>query len=365
MDIDKRPVIAAVDDEAMILHTVAETLEADYRVRPFTSGATALRYLSDNPADLILLDYHLPEMSGFDFLRKFRQRPEMADVPVIFLTGSFGGEAEALELGAVDFIHKPVTPKVLLLRIRHQLELRQHRRNLQKMAADKTLILDDMIGKLRQREEIILNILAHMTDLRDHDTGNHIERTTGFVRIMVAHLLDCPRDGYELTRFQADDIINAAKLHDLGKVALPDDILRNKGCLSQEEFAVVRTHPVHAEKVLDLFIRHMDDPFLNTAREIARAHHERWDGTGYPNGLKEREIPLSARIVAVADVYDAITTQRPYKEAFPHETAMRMIMENSGKHFDPYLTEVFVEHGEDVSRIARGIVDNGRWLVFE
>ncbi|MDR2799967.1 MAG: response regulator, partial [Desulfovibrio sp.] len=232
----ERPVVAVVDDEAMILHTVAETLKTDYSVRPFTSGAAALRYLSDNPVDLILLDYHLTEMSGFDFLKNFRNRPGAEDIPVIFLTGSFGGEAEALELGAVDFIHKPVTPRVLLLRIRAQLELCQHRRHLQKLVEDKTRVLDDMVGKLRQREDIILNLLARMTDLRDHDTGGHIERTTGFVRIMVGHLLEFPREGYEMTRAWADDIINSAKLHDLGKLAMPDSILFKKGRLSLEEF---------------------------------------------------------------------------------------------------------------------------------
>ncbi|MDR1490158.1 MAG: HD-GYP domain-containing protein [Desulfovibrio sp.] len=202
-----------------------------------------------------------------------------------------------------------------------------------------------------------------MTDLRDHDTGDHIDRTTGFVRIMVEQLLESPCEGYKLTRSFADDIINSAKLHDLGKIGMPDSILFKKERLTQEEFSVVRMHPVNGGKFLDFFMRQMDDSFLNTARDIAHAHHERWDGSGYPLGLKGKEIPLPARIVAIADVYDAITSQRPYKQAFPHEIAMRMITEGSGKHFDPHLVKIFEEHSEDVSLIARGI--DGRQAVFE
>ncbi|MDR0826922.1 MAG: response regulator [Desulfovibrio sp.] len=357
MQAGERPVIVAVDDEAMILHNLAEMLKNDYSVRPFTSAETALNFLTrgEQQADLILLDFHMPGMSGFEFFKILKLSPRTSGIPVIFLTGSFGGESEALELGAADFIAKPVTPRVLLLRIRHQLELQYHRRRLQGMVDDKTRILDLTISKLRDRESVILNILARMTDLRDHETGGHIERTTGFVRIIVEHIFREPSEGYTLTRSEADNIITSAKLHDLGKIAMPDSVLLKKDRLSRDEFSIIKMHPVHGERFLEFFIRQMDDPFLNTARDIAYAHHERWDGTGYPLGLAGALIPLSARIVAIADVYDALISERPYKIAYSHAQSMSMISEESGRHFDPYLVRVFALHDAEIGVIAGSI----------
>lgn len=355
---DAKPVILAIDDDAIILNTVISTLKNDYSVRPFTSGETALKYLAGQTADLILLDNKMPCLSGLDMLKRLQANPRTALIPTIFLTGSIDGdsEVEALELGAVDYINKPVRPGSLLTRVRLQLELQAHRKHLEAMVDEKTIDLGRAYRKLEAREDITLNILARATDLRDHETGDHIERTTEFVRILVSDIVANPRGSqYRLTAFEAMDIIKSAKLHDLGKIAMPDHILLKPGGLTPEEFEIIKMHPVHGERLLSDFIRQMEDPFLLTARDIAYSHHEKWDGSGYPLGLKKEDIPLAARIVAVADVYDALTSIRPYKVACSHEKSLNIIQENSGRHFDPYLVEVFMRHASEIAQTARAV----------
>ncbi len=351
MNSNGKAVILAVDDDPVILNTVVSTLKADYSVRPFTSGATALNYLTGQTADLILLDYQMPGLNGFDVLQRLQNNEVTRPIPIIFLTGSVdsNSEVEALELGAVDYIQKPVKPRALLTRVRLQLELQSHRRHLEALVAEKTSSLNDAYRKLKIREDVTLNLLARVTDMRDHDTGNHIERTTEYVRIMVTDLLLNPKPGYILSKTQGEYIIKSAKLHDLGKIAMPDHVLLKPGRLTDEEFETIKKHPVHAEKLLTGFIQGTEDAFLNTARDIAHSHHERWDGTGYPRGLKGEEIPLVARIVAIADVYDALISPRPYKKAFSHTKAMGIIQESSGSHFDPYLVSVFSCHADEVA----------------
>ncbi len=350
---EAKPVILAVDDDTVILNTVISTLKGDYSVRPFTSGELALKFLANQKATLILLDCHMPGISGFEVLRRLQADAKTRDIPVIFLTGSTEGdsEVEALEMGAVDYIHKPVKPSALQTRVRLQLELQSHRRHLEAMVAEKTRHLNAAYNKLKIREDITLGLLARVTDLRDSDTGEHIERTTGLVRIIVADLLANPHPGYELTPFEADDIIKSAKLHDLGKIATPDHILLKPSRLSSDEFDTIKKHPAVGEKLLTDFIRQMEDSFLNTARDITYSHHERWDGAGYPQGIKGTEIPLSARIVAIADVYDALTSERPYKAAFSHEKSVSIIISEAGSHFDPYLVQVFERHLTDIESL--------------
>ncbi len=349
-DTGQKPIILAVDDDAITLNTVISTLKNDYSIRPFTSGEAVLKYLTTQSADLILLDYLMPGLTGFDVLRTLQENPRYKEIPTIFLTGSIDGESEveALEMGAVDYILKPIKPRALLTRVRLQLELQAHRKHLESMVEEKTRSLNDAYNKLKIREDITLNLLARITDLRDHDTGNHIERTTNVVRVIVEDLLENPVYGYSITSFEADDIIRSAKLHDLGKIATPDNILLKPGRLTPEEFETIKLHPVHSAELLSDFVRKMDDSFLNMAQDIAYAHHERWDGSGYPNGLVGVEIPLAARIVAIADVYDALTSARPYKKPFPHEKAIEIISESSGIDFDPYLINVFMRHETEV-----------------
>jgi putative two-component system response regulator len=201
---------------------------------------------------------------------------------------------------------------------------------------------------------VTLNLLARVTDMRDHKTGDHIERTTEFVRIIAEYIYQNPQPGYTLTQAEVDEIVSSAKLHDLGKIATPDSILLKKGDLTEEEFAIIREHPIHGEELLGEFNRQVNDSFLNTACEIAYAHHEKWDGTGYPQGLRGKEIPFSARIVAIADVYDALISERPYKRALSHEEAAEIIIKDNGTHFDPYLVRVFEQCAHEYAKVADG-----------
>jgi response regulator RpfG family c-di-GMP phosphodiesterase len=188
--------------------------------------------------------------------------------------------------------------------------------------------------------------------MRDHETGGHIERTTEYVRIIVEDILDNPSDGYSFTRAEADDIVRSSKLHDLGKIAIPDNILLKDEKLTNEEFGIIKQHTTNGQQFLDYFISEMEDPFLQTARDIAHFHHERWNGSGYPRFLKGEDIPLPARIVAIADVYDALVSSRPYKKAFSHEESVEIIRESGGAHFDPYLIKIFERHAEEFKAVA-------------
>lgn len=342
-NMDKKPIILVIDDDPTVLNTVVSILKDDYSVRPLTSGSMALSFLETHQADLILLDQHMPDMSGFEVLEKLQANSEIAATPVIFHTADCEGDSEvaALEMGAVDYIRKPVRPQILLTRVRLQLELQAHRKNLEQLVAEKTLYLNEAYSKLKAREEMTLDLLAKVTDMRDQKTGDHVERTTKLVRVMVEYLLAHPKEGYVLSREEADEIISSSKLHDLGKIALPDKILLKEGILTDEEFACIKKHPISGGELLSEFNRRMDDSFLTTARDIALYHHEKWNGSGYPRGLKGVAIPLSARIAAIADVYDALTSDRPYKEAYSHDKAIAIILSESGTHFDPYLVEVF------------------------
>lgn len=340
---NNNPVIVAIDDDPVMLKFLVSILKDYYRVRPFTSGVEALEYLKTHVADLILVDYKMPQMSGVEVLRALKIMPHTRNIPVITLTGSISNEieAQAFEAGAVDYIVKPIFPNTLLIRVKLQLELQEHRNQLERLVEDRTVSLNAAFSKLKAREEITLCMLARATDLRDHDTGDHIERTTEFVRIIVSDILRNPWLNYELSSEEADDIIKSSKLHDIGKIAIPDSILQKPGRLTNEEFDIVKTHTVLGEQFLTEFIRKMDDTFLEIAKDIAFSHHEKWDGSGYPRGLEGKNIPLAGRIVAIADVYDALTSERAYKAPFPHEKAKSIILDGMGSHFDPYLTKIF------------------------
>jgi putative two-component system response regulator len=368
----EKPVILAIDDDPLVLNTVLSTLKGEYTVVPFPSAETALNYLKTKTADLILLDCHMPVMSGFQMLEILLGDENLKEIPVIFLTGSIDGdgEAAALQLGAVDYINKPIRPQVLQTRISVQLELVNHRKNLEKMVEEKTRGLNEALVLLKSREDITLNLLARVTEMRDSETGSHIERTTEFVRIIVEDLLANPIDGYELTPEQADDIIKSAKLHDLGKIAISDSILLKPGKLSPEEFDLIKTHTEAGERLLSDTMSSMstaearcitdeqgkhimdNDNFLRTARDITYGHHEKWNGCGYPQGIKGDSIPLSARIVAIADVYDALTSERPYKKPFSHDESSQIITSDSGKHFDPHLVDIFMKHKDKFALIT-------------
>jgi putative two-component system response regulator len=351
-----KPVILTVDDDPIILNLVLAALESEYVVRPFTTGVAALQYLKSYHADLILLDSNMPVMTGLDILRALQADERLRSIPVIFLTGSVNSDDEvnALEQGAVDYLQKPFRPRALITRVRLQLELFKHRHNLEDMVRQKTVDLSKLNARLELRDRITLDLLAQASDLRDHTTGTHIDRTTAYTRIIVNDLLENPRPGYRLTAEYGQDIVEAVKLHDLGKLAMPDNILLKPGKLTEDEFAVIRTHPIHGYKMLKNAISKMEeDTLLATALDITYSHHEKWDGSGYPCGISGEDIPLCARIAAIADVFDALTSVRPYKQAFEPEDALAIIYNDAGSHFDPCLVEVLRRHEDEFVRILR------------
>lgn len=352
---DSKPVVLTVDDDPIILNAVLAALKDDYIVRPFPSGEAALSFLEKNQVDIILLDHHMPELTGLDVLDRLQSDPEFKGIPVIFLTGSVNSDDEvsALENGAVDYLLKPFRPRALITRVRLQLELFRHRNHLEEMVEEKTSELRRVNKKLEQRDRITLDLLAQASDLRDHDTGAHIDRTTAYTRVIVNHLVNNPKKGYKLTKEYGQDIIDAVKLHDLGKLAMPDSVLLKPGKLTNEEFDVIRTHPIHGSEMLRRAIKKMEeDSLLSTALDITFGHHEKWDGTGYPGGVVGEDIPLCARITAIADVFDALTSTRPYKRAFSAEEAFSIIYKDSGTHFDPYLVEVLKQYEDEYRAIS-------------
>ena len=351
-----KPVILTVDDDPIILNLVLAALKDEYTVRPFTSGSSALEYLKRNDADLILLDHNMPEMTGFEVLRVLQDDEKLSQIPVIFLTGSANSEDEvtALEEGAMDYLLKPFRPRALITRVRLQLELFRHRHHLEDLVRQKTEELTHANIKLAQRDRITLDMLAQASDLRDHDTGAHLDRTTAFGKIIVEDLIAIPHEGYIISPEYGADVVDAIKLHDLGKLAMPDAVLLKPGRLTDEEFAVIRTHPIHGYKMLKSAVEKMgEDSMLHMALDIAYGHHEKWDGSGYPQGLQGADIPLCARISAIADVFDALTSVRPYKRAFTPDEALAIMYKDSGSHFDPYLIEVVRRHEEAFADVAR------------
>jgi putative two-component system response regulator len=352
------PVVLVVDDDPVQLNTVVSILGKRYNCIPMTNGKTALKYLESRTADLMLLDYNMPELSGVQVLKKMQEEEHTARIPVIFLTGvdDTEGEVTALRLGAVDYIVKPIRPAVLLTRVKNQIELSEHRRDMEYLIAQRTEDLWHANERLKKREDSTLSLLARITDMRDEDTGGHILRTTGYTRVIVNALFaePHPHPGYELTEDEANSIIKCAQLHDLGKIAIPDSILLKPAKLTPEEFEVIKMHPGYGERFFADFMKSdSDDPFLETARLITYSHHEKWNGTGYPLGLSGEDIPLPGRIVAVADVYDALVSERPYKKPFSHEKAREIITTDAGKHFDPYLVEIFLAHEDEFIEVSK------------
>ncbi|MCL2086636.1 MAG: response regulator [Oscillospiraceae bacterium] len=357
----KKPVILAVDDDPVILSAILSILSLDYNVVPFPAGDLALKYLESKDADLILLDKEMPGLSGFEMLGKLLKNKTTCKIPVIFLTGSIDAdsEAKAFEMGAVDYILKTASGEsikkdTLITRVRVQLELKAHRERLESLVKERTLSLNSALEKLQKREENIFSLLAKVTDIRDSDTGLHIERSTKYTAVIANYLHEHPKEGYVITDTQRGDIIKASKLHDLGKIAIPDHILLKAGKLTPEEFIIMKTHTLYGEQLMaDLIDGDSGDDLMITAKDIIKYHHEKWNGNGYPIGLKGTEIPLSARIAAIADVYDALTSHRCYKEAFSHEKSVEIISEDSGKHFDPYLIEVFKLNSDAYKAISQ------------
>ncbi|WP_160287110.1 HD-GYP domain-containing protein [Pseudomonas knackmussii] len=352
-----RPTILIVDDTPDNLALLTELLKLLYRVKAARSGEKALQIATgDEPPDLILLDVMMPGMSGFEVCRRLRELPQTRDIPVIFITalGAADDEIHGLELGAVDYITKPINPPTVLMRVDNQLRVKAAADFLR----DQNAFLEREVARRTEEvvaiQDVTILAMASLAETRDNETGNHIRRTQHYVRALAEHLQQHPRFAAGLDEDTRQLLFKSAPLHDIGKVGIPDRILLKPGRLTADEFEVMKTHTTlgrdalqQAEERLGIGV-----PFLRLAKEIAYGHHEKWDGTGYPEGLAGDAIPLSARLMAVADVYDALISRRIYKAGMPHEQAVQFIGGQRGTHFDPDIVDAFLTLQHEFRAIA-------------
>ena len=341
------PKILVVDDESVSRQFVSTSLAGLCEIALASSGTEALEIIDrEAPFDMVLSDVEMPEMTGHDLARLLRRHPKGMVVPFIFLTARVSEEDEKIgfNLGAADFIRKPISAQILVARVKTHLDLKQSRDRIR----DYNLRLEERVA-IRTRElsftqDVTILSLASLAETRDNETGNHIRRTQAYVRHLGDVLAASGPYAESLDEETLILIEKSAPLHDIGKVGVPDAVLLKPGKLTDEEFEIIKLHTVHGQKALETAEGGAGTTsFLRYAKEIAYGHHEKWDGSGYPRGLAKEDIPLSARLMAVADVYDALITKRVYKPAFPHQKAVAIVLDGKGSHFDPLIVDAFIE----------------------
>jgi putative two-component system response regulator len=352
--------VMIVDDNISNLKIAKNALSEFYDVFTVPSAAKMFHLLERNKPDLILLDIDMPNMNGYEAIKILKTNPGTHDIPVIFLTGMSSPENElkGLSLGAIDYISKPFMPQLLLKRVDLHItvevqkrllenqakkleaqgaELKHFNENLQKMVAEKT-------SKVLKLQSAILKTVADLVESRDHTTGGHIERTRHGLKLLIDGLDELGIYKDQMREWDIELMLESSQLHDVGKIAITDSILNKPGRLTVEEFEEIKKHAELGVKIIErIESETSDSDFLKYAKIFAGTHQEKWDGTGYPNGLAGEEIPLPGRLMAIADVYDALVSERPYKKSCPHEEAVRIILDGRGTHFDPILVDVFVQ----------------------
>lgn len=348
--------IMVIDDNITNLTVAKKALEAVYTVIPVSSARKAIDFLFKTLPSLILLDIEMPDMDGFQAIKIIKANEKTKDIPVIFLTAKDdnGSELEGLKLGAVDYITKPFSIPLLLQRIElhiklvtQQRELSNYNQNLARMVHEQTEVISEL-------QHAVIRTLAELVERRDGTTGGHIMRTQKYLNTLVYALNDSEYYKTDLACLDLELLSESAQLHDIGKIAISDNILQKPDRLSKDEFDEIKKHPLVGEEAIkSAMSMTRSKEFLSNAAVIAISHHEKWDGTGYPYGLSGEAIPLSGRLMAIADVYDALVSERPYKKAFPHEEAVKIILKESGISFDPKLIEVFLMISDEFSVIAK------------
>jgi len=341
-DYFEKETILIVDDEPSNIKALAGVLGENYRILAATSGKQAMNLIFDKAGelDLILMDVLMPDFSGFDVTARLKAYPETSGIPIIFITARTDpdDEARGLDMGAVDYIGKPFHPVIVKARVRTQLELKKHKDHLDEMVAYRTMELEST------RRDIVMR-LAKAAEKRDNETGMHI--------IRLSHLCALMGEACGMNHQQAEALGTASLMHDIGKIGIPDSVLLKPGRHTPEETKIMQTHTTIGGEIL----ANGENQLLLMSREIAMTHHERWDGTGYPNGIAGEDIPLEGRITAVCDVFDALTSVRPYKKAWTIEDAMAFLKENSGSMFEPRLVDLFEKNLDQVVQILEEFQD--------
>ena len=341
------PVILIVDDAAENLLVLSDLLRPQYKVLAATNGEGCLR-VAHGPLrpELILLDVMMPGMDGYEVLTRLRDDPLTADIPVIFLTAlaTIGDEERGLRLGAADYITKPISPAIVLARVRTQLQVKQAADLLKNQNISLEREIARRMAENDLTQQVSIRALAHLAETRDPETGNHILRTQAYVQHLAQTLRRHPRFAAMLNDQYINLLGRSAPLHDIGKVGISDHILLKPGKLNAEEWAIMQTHAQLGSEAIERAEADIEMPldFLSLAKEIARWHHEKWDGSGYPDGLSGEAIPLSARLMALADVFDALISPRVYKPPMSFAEARSIIHEGRGKHFDPDIVDAFI-----------------------
>jgi len=355
---DNRKTIFLVDDDITNLTVGKNTLSEYYDVFTMNSAARLLKMLEKSIPDLILLDVNMPEMNGYEAIEIIKSKNETKSIPVIFLTAKIDSDSElkGLSLGAIDYITKPFNYKLLLKRIevhllveKQKTELIDFNNNLQKMVKAKT-------QSILELQNTILRTMAELVEYRDNITGEHIGRTHKYLAILFGELIKRGMYAEEIASWDMALVLESSQLHDVGKIVIKDNILLKPGKLSDEEFEEIKLHTIYGEQIIDKMKKSTKEwNFLEHARIFAGTHHEKWDGSGYPRGLKGEEIPLQGRLMAIADVYDALISERPYKKAFTHKEAVDIISKNRGTHFDPTLIDVFLSVSDIFDKIKTSL----------
>lgn len=338
-----KPTILIVDDTPANLVLLMGLLKDKYHVKAANNGEKAIELASTSPPDLILLDIMMPGMDGYEVCSILKVDEKTRDIPVIFLTAkvSVEDEEQGFAVGAVDFIHKPISPPVVMARINTHLKVKawqdslvDHNQKLENEVAQR-------LSEINKLQDATIFVMVSLAEFRDECTGNHIRRTQAYIRSLAEELAKLPHYSSEITPQRIEIMEKSSPLHDIGKITIPDHILLKPGRHTDEEFEIMKTHAERGYDILNQAGNFMGESgdFLNCAMDIALYHHEKWDGSGYPKGIKGLDIPLSARLMAVADVYDALRSERPYKEAFSHAKSMEIINQSKGSHFDPEIVD--------------------------
>jgi len=344
---DSRARVLIVDDTPDNIHILMESLKDTYAISAATNGERALAAAQTLAPDIILLDVMMPGIDGYEVCRRLHDDVRTRSIPVIFITAlnEEQDEARGLDLGAVDFITKPFRPGLVKARVRNHIELKRHRDELE-------VLVREQVEEIADSHIATIFAMSKLAESRDDDTGKHLERTQIYCRLLAAKLGENATYKNLIDDAYIETIFHASPLHDIGKVAVPDAVLCKPGKLTDDEFVIMKRHTIKGAETLFLVAkRYPSNAFLNMGLDIARWHHEKWNGLGYPDGLAGEKIPLCARIMAVADVYDALTSKRCYKEPMPHEQAVGIIRKDAGSHFDPAVAGAFEQIEGDFNRI--------------